>query len=145
MQTGQSNPLLLLITIVFFIIGFLIVAKLIDYFQNKKLTQNANKSNDNNDKGINEQDRTWQNNYEERKHESKEEYVNPEIKYKSIFGFVGPYSKDDVKKRYRELISKYHPDKVHHLGKEFQVIAEEKTKMIHEAYKYFKETYNIKD
>lgn len=132
MKIAQSNPLLLLIiSTVCFIIGFIIVSKLIDYFKNKP-KQDERMSNSSNAESRNE-------------YENKEERLNPEIKYRSIFGFVGPYSKDDVKKRYRELMSKYHPDKVQHLGKEFQIIAEEKTRMIHEAYQYFRETYNIKD
>jgi len=31
-------------------------------------------------------------------------------------------------------MAKYHPDKVEHLGKEFKVIAEEKAKVLQEAY-----------
>lgn len=40
-----------------------------------------------------------------------------------------------IKKAYRSLIQKYHPDRVSHLGEEFQVIAEEKTKAINRALK----------
>jgi DnaJ-domain-containing protein 1 len=35
-----------------------------------------------------------------------------------------------IKKAYRTMIQKYHPDRVSHLGEEFQIIAEEKTKTI---------------
>ena len=116
-----------------------------EYFQNKKFKQDERKPDGGTAERENEQDRTKEQHYEEKKYESKEESLNPEIKYKAIFGFIGPYTKDDVRKRYIELMKKYHPDKVLHLGKEFQVIAEEKTKMIQEAYEYFKVTYNIKD
>jgi len=146
MEISPSNPLLsVIISVVFFIIGFVIISKLMDYFQNKKFKQDERKPDGRDAEGGNEQDSTWKQNYEEEKYENKEEILNPEIKYKAIFGFIGPYTKDDVRKRYKELMKKYHPDKVQHLGKEFHVIAEEKTKMIQEAYEYFKATYNIKD
>jgi hypothetical protein len=71
------------------------------------------------------------------------ENQNPEKRCLSIFGLKGTVSEDDIKKRYRELVSQYHPDKVQHLGREFQQMAEEKTKEIQKAYDYFKQTYNI--
>jgi len=45
---------------------------------------------------------------------------------------------DDVKKAYRRMAMKYHPDKVHHLGAEFQKDAQEKFKKINEAYEEIK-------
>lgn len=41
---------------------------------------------------------------------------------------------DEVKKAYRELAAKYHPDKVSHLGEEFRALAEKRFKEINEAY-----------
>ncbi len=43
-------------------------------------------------------------------------------------------SADEVKAAYREMLSKYHPDKVSHLGPEFQKIAHEKALDIQKAY-----------
>lgn len=43
-------------------------------------------------------------------------------------------SNDEVKKAFRKMAVKYHPDKVHHLGPEFQKDAQEKFKKINEAY-----------
>ncbi len=43
-------------------------------------------------------------------------------------------SKQEIKAAYLELIKQYHPDKVSHLGKEFQEIAKEKTQAINRAY-----------
>jgi len=146
MQIAKSNPsLLLVIFIVAFIIGFVIISKIIDYFQRKNLKQNETKSNSDTYKENNEYKSKQEQNFEQGKYKDRGENLNPEIKYRAIFGFVGPYSRDEVKKRYRELMAQYHPDKVQHLGKEFQIIAEEKTKIIQEAYEYFKKTYNIKD
>ncbi|MBU1567127.1 MAG: DnaJ domain-containing protein [Proteobacteria bacterium] len=45
---------------------------------------------------------------------------------------------EEVKKAYRKLSMQYHPDKVRHLGDEFQAVAEEKMKEINQAYDYFK-------
>ena len=47
-------------------------------------------------------------------------------------------SKDEIKKAYRKLSMKYHPDKVRHLGDEFRNVAEEKMKEINAAYDFFK-------
>jgi uncharacterized membrane protein YkvA (DUF1232 family) len=43
-------------------------------------------------------------------------------------------SQEDIKRAYRQLAGKYHPDKVAHLGDEFKVIAEKRFKEIQQAY-----------
>jgi DnaJ like chaperone protein len=52
-------------------------------------------------------------------------------------------SNDDVKKAYRRMAVKYHPDKVSHLGDEFRKTAEEKFKKVNEAYEKIKTERNI--
>lgn len=47
-------------------------------------------------------------------------------------------SGDDIKRAYRRMANKYHPDKVSHLGEEFQQMAEEKFKSINVAYQQIK-------
>ena len=47
-------------------------------------------------------------------------------------------SDNDVKKAYRKMAVKYHPDKVAHLGKEIQKTAEEKFKSVNDAYSEIK-------
>ncbi len=47
-------------------------------------------------------------------------------------------SDNDVKKAYRKMAVKYHPDKVAHLGKEIQKTAEEKFKAVNDAYSEIK-------
>lgn len=43
-------------------------------------------------------------------------------------------SREEIKAAYKNLAGKYHPDKVLHLGKEFQSLAEKRFKEIQEAY-----------
>lgn len=50
---------------------------------------------------------------------------------------------DEVKKAYRRMAMKYHPDKVSHLGEEFKKTADEKFKKVNEAYKRIKKERNI--
>ena len=45
---------------------------------------------------------------------------------------------DEIKKAYRKMAVKYHPDKVSHLGKEFQKAAKEKFQTVNEAYEGIK-------
>jgi len=58
--------------------------------------------------------------------------------YYATLGLEKGASMDEIKKAYRKLSMKYHPDKVGHLGDEFQKIAETKMKEINAAYDYFK-------
>jgi len=51
-----------------------------------------------------------------------------------VLGIQREASIDDIKRAYRKLAAKYHPDKVDHLGDEFRVLAEQKFKDIQEAY-----------
>jgi DnaJ like chaperone protein len=43
-------------------------------------------------------------------------------------------TEEEIKSKYRELVKKYHPDKVSHLGVEFKELAERKFKEISAAY-----------
>jgi DnaJ like chaperone protein len=50
---------------------------------------------------------------------------------------------DEVKKAYRRMAMKYHPDKVAHLGEEFRKSADEKFKKVNEAYEKIKKERNM--
>jgi DnaJ like chaperone protein len=50
---------------------------------------------------------------------------------------------DEVKKAYRRMAMKYHPDKVSHLGDEFRKTADEKFKSVNEAYEKIKRDRNM--
>ena len=52
-------------------------------------------------------------------------------------------SNEEIKKAYRRLAVMHHPDKVHHLGPEFQQSAQEKFKKINEAYEQIKKERHI--
>ncbi|MBC8455861.1 TerB family tellurite resistance protein [bacterium] len=51
---------------------------------------------------------------------------------------------DEVKKAYRNMAKKFHPDKVSHLGAEFQKFAEEKFKALKDAYDSIKKERNMR-
>ena len=53
-------------------------------------------------------------------------------------------SDDEVKKAYRKLVVRYHPDKVAHLGDDIQKSAEVKIKKINEAYEQIKKERGLK-
>lgn len=51
-----------------------------------------------------------------------------------ILGVLPEARPEEIKKAYREASQKYHPDKVSHLGHEFQELAQKKFVEIQEAY-----------
>lgn len=52
---------------------------------------------------------------------------------------IDPTASDaEVKKAYRSMAARFHPDKVHHLGPDFQQMADEKFKAINTAYQEIK-------
>lgn len=58
--------------------------------------------------------------------------------YYATLGLEPGASMEELKKAYRQMSMKYHPDKVRHLGEEFRTVAEQKMKEINAAYDYFK-------
>lgn len=52
-------------------------------------------------------------------------------------------SNDEIKKAYREMAKKYHPDKVSHLGEDFRKTAEEKFRAVNDAYEKIRRERNI--
>lgn len=62
-----------------------------------------------------------------------EETRPPQDPY-TILGVAPDASRDEIKSAYRRLAAQYHPDKVQHLGAEFQELAETRFKEIQQAY-----------
>ena len=57
---------------------------------------------------------------------------------------IDPSTSDkQVKEAYRKMANKYHPDKVAHLGKKMQTVAEEKFKSVNDAYQQIKKDRNL--
>lgn len=56
-----------------------------------------------------------------------------------ILGVSEQSSLEEIKTAYRDQAAKYHPDKVQHLGEEFQQLAEIRFKEIQEAYRRIRE------
>lgn len=52
-------------------------------------------------------------------------------------------TKEEIKKAYRRMAMKYHPDKVSHLGEDFQKAANEKFQKVNEAYENIKKERQI--
>jgi DnaJ like chaperone protein len=53
-------------------------------------------------------------------------------------------SDEDVKKAYRRMAMKYHPDKVSHLGEDFKKVAQEKFRKVKDAYDGIKKQRGMK-
>ena len=50
----------------------------------------------------------------------------------------------EIKKAYRRMANKFHPDKIAHLGEEYKNIAQEKFKSVSDAYHRIKKDRNLK-
>jgi hypothetical protein len=81
-----------------------------------------------------EQDVNYQNKSNQQKPNSKPDGASPDPTPYEVLGVQPTASKDEIRSAYRKLANQYHPDKVHHLGEEFQQLAEIKFKAIQEAY-----------
>jgi DnaJ like chaperone protein len=53
-------------------------------------------------------------------------------------------SDEEVKKAYRRMAMKYHPDKVGHLGEDFKKVAHEKFRKVKDAYDQIKKQRGMK-
>lgn len=70
-------------------------------------------------------------------------YRNPSSDY-TILGVDKSATDDEIKKAYRKMAVKYHPDKVQDMGEEHQKAAKEKFQQIQEAYENLKKARNLK-
>jgi len=110
-----------------------------DYFRSEKENSNSNSK-------VNPEYKMETKFEVEQYEEIDEFYLNDEERdrvFAQVLGLKGRLTKNEIKRIYREIIEKYHPDKVSHLGEEFQTYALKKTKDINKAYNFFKKKYNI--
>lgn len=63
----------------------------------------------------------------------REEAAGPKTAHE-VLGVSPDASEDEIKRAYKRLAGLYHPDKVQHLGEEFQALAEQRFKEIQAAY-----------
>ena len=70
-------------------------------------------------------------------------FRNPDSDYK-VLGLDSSASDDEIKKAYRQMAIKFHPDKVSQLGEEYQKGAKEKFQEVQNAYENVKKQRGIK-
>ncbi|MFP4226011.1 MAG: DnaJ domain-containing protein [Desulfobacterales bacterium] len=63
----------------------------------------------------------------------KQQQGQPKNPY-AVLGLKPGASREEIQAAYRELVQKYHPDKLSHLGEEFQEMAQQKFVEIQNAY-----------
>lgn len=61
---------------------------------------------------------------------------------REVLGVAADASPEEIKAAYRKLANQYHPDKVSHLGEEFQHLAETRFKEIQIAYRELMQQQN---
>jgi DnaJ like chaperone protein len=66
--------------------------------------------------------------------------VNSDYK---VLGIEANASEEEIKKAYRQMAVRYHPDKVAQMGEEYQKGAKEKFQKIQEAYENIKKSRGI--
>lgn len=140
---GISGPLAIvfrLVVIVFVVIGIhsSILLKNISNFYQKRTpnSTNENKAETNYFDYKQKEDSTH-----------KEKYrsdFNTDVEYYCYLLNVSPYANiQEIKSGYKKAMKENHPDRFEHLGEEFRIIAEARTKLINEAMEYFKNKYNF--
>ena len=67
---------------------------------------------------------------------------NTDVDYK-ILELESTATDEEIKKAYRKMAMKYHPDKVSYLGEDFQKAANEKFQKVNEAYENIKKERNM--
>ena len=64
--------------------------------------------------------------------------------YYEVLGVARAASEEEIKRAYRKLAVKFHPDKVSHLGEDIQKDAKEKFQKVQRAFENIKKQRGIK-
>ena len=93
--------------------------------------------------------------FDEEEYEDEEKYEEEESfeegyggeedldrKYANILGLKGKVTFTNIKNSYKNKMKEYHPDKVANLGDKLKDVAEKESKLINEAYEYFKKKHS---
>lgn len=164
-MNNSSNVWTTVEIIVAFIIGYMGVSYLIGYFKRKSSNKSPHTGStsewerDEAARRFNEQrqqqekeaqrkakERLEQEQREEQeRRQQREKASNGSAKnekyYARVLGLNGRENFDDITKRYREMASLYHPDKVNHLGSKLKAVADNEMKELNEAFDYFKRKF----
>ncbi|MFO7850884.1 MAG: TerB family tellurite resistance protein [Bacteroidota bacterium] len=73
----------------------------------------------------------------------KNMFIPSDDAYYKILEINPGASNGEVKKAYRSMARKYHPDMVNHLGEDFKEIAHDKFRKVNEAYEKIKKSRNM--
>lgn len=148
-MTKINNSIAFFLLIVAFGLGYWLVCWIYSKFKMPKFDYDTNSSGSKNNQYQNEehsQENTNNNDDSKRyqqNQQSEKDNKNSLSYYCELLNLNGNTSVENIKAKYRETLTKYHPDKVNHLGHEFQTIAEQKTREINKAYDYLKKVYNF--
>ena len=115
-----------------FVFGEIIIGFLAEFFASIVQTQARNTQQNSNGN---------YNSHYYKQNESKEKpkVYNCDIdNYYAVLGIRSTVTNDEVKRAYRDMVRKYHPDMVSTQGKNVQRMAERRTQEINEAYQNIK-------
>lgn len=73
----------------------------------------------------------------------KNMFVPSDDAYYKILEIEATATNEEVKKAYRKMARKFHPDMVSHLGEDFREVANEKFRKVNEAYEKIKKSRNM--
>ena len=134
----MNNSVAFFLILVAFGVGYWLVSLLFKRFNLPKFGDADEGANDN--RNGSEQRQGFE---ENQAGQTEQRQANKVVYYCELLELKGDVSVENIKKKYREKLTKYHPDKVSHLGDEFLQIAEKKTREINEAYEFFKQQYGF--
>lgn len=124
------------VVIVSFIIGYLVVAMIFAYVKSKKSTISPGSN-----EGSGCREETSRRQKAQNSPSSASSAADRETVYFRVLEIAPNANYQEIKQTIRSKLGMYHPDKVQHLGAEFQVMAHEKTTVLLEAREYFRRKY----